>query len=101
HVQPSTRLEPKVVSQEPGRVIVQLDYPQPVVNVDITYRPDFARAGSAKFVVDGKASLVSVKPGGRLVVTGKPGAKATLGAEAARDRYGNRNAQGLSFTLSG
>jgi hypothetical protein len=101
HVQPSTRLEPKVISTAPGRVIVQLAYPQPVVNVDITYRPDFAAAGSAKFVVDGKPSLVEVKPGGRLVVTGKPGATATLGAGAARDRYGNGNADAVSFTLSG
>jgi hypothetical protein len=101
HVRPSTQLAPKVVSTEPGRVIVQLAYPQPVVNVDITYRPDFAAAGSAKFVVDGKPEVVQVKPGGRLVVAGKPGATVTLAADAARDRYGNRNAASLSFTLSG
>jgi hypothetical protein len=84
-VAPSQALEAKEVDG-----VVQLAYPKPVVNVDITYRPAFASGGgTARFLVDGKRRVVKASKSGRFQVPS--GASVQLPAGAARDRYGNTN----------
>jgi hypothetical protein len=91
-VAPSEALDAKVTDG-----VVRLAYPQPVVNVDITYRPEFASGGgNARFLVDGKPRLVKASKAGRFSLPA--GAKVELPAGAARDRYGNRNDKPLSVT---
>ena len=79
---------------------MQLAYPQPVVNVDLTYRPGVASGGATRLKLGGRAKTIAVKRGGRFVVHGKPGTKVTLRAGAGKDRYGNANANALSFRLN-
>jgi neutral ceramidase len=84
-VAPSQALEAK---QADG--VVRLAYPKPVVNVDITYRPEFASGGgTARFLVDGKPRVVKATKGGGFRFPA--GTKVELPAGAARDRYGNTN----------
>jgi hypothetical protein len=88
-VAPSRALEAKEADG-----VVRLAYPKPVVNVDITYRPEFASGGTARFLVDGKPRVVKAIGGGRFAVPA--GAKVELPAGAAHDRYGNTNGTPLS-----
>ncbi|MEA2350823.1 MAG: neutral ceramidase [Thermoleophilaceae bacterium] len=75
-----------------GFIGVTLAYPAPVVNQDLTYRPPI-HAGRVQFRVAGKKRTVRIKSGGVFFV--KPGSAngVLIPAGAARDRFGNRNAQ--------
>jgi neutral ceramidase len=91
-----------------GQAAITLDYPPAVAHQDVgdppgdflaslTYRPQFAPSGTATVTVGGEKRRVKARDGvftfpvtaGQTVVVGKG---------AARDRYGNRNDEGFSFT---
>src|SRR5206468_11750730 len=95
---PSRALEAKLVTSGNGRAFVQLEYPKPVVNVDLTYRPGIASGGTASFRVNDKPTNVKSRKGG-LALRGRPGDEVALPAGAARDRYGNRTKNALGFSL--
>lgn len=100
-VAPMTKIQPSLASNEGGRAVVQLAYPKPVVNVDLTWRHDFI--GTGKIIgmrIGRKKATVKVRNGGRFVIKAKPGQKVTIPRGAARDRFGNRNAEPLSFTAA-
>ena len=98
-VVPSGGLEARLVSKTAGRAVVALDYPTPVVNVDLTYRPASASGGVALFRVNDKLVRVKVSRGGRFVVRGRAGDEVRLPAGAGRDAYGNRTSKALGFSL--
>lgn len=85
-------LKAKVVKQSPGRAVIELRYPRPAENVDLTWRPLLAPIRSS-----------SVRPsrlrGDRVVLTGKPGQSVRLRKGALRDHRGNRNGNRLRLTL--
>jgi hypothetical protein len=77
-------------------VAVTLDYPQPVRDVDLRYRPPSARGGVVRFRVGGRT--VVVRGRGTVFEVARPaGAVVTVPAGGARDRNGNRN--GAAVTL--
>jgi hypothetical protein len=80
-----------------GRAFVQLEYPKPVVNVDLTYRPGLASGGVGRFRVNDKSAKVASRKSG-LVLHGRAGSEVALPAGAARDRYGNRTRNALGFS---
>jgi hypothetical protein len=75
---------------------VQLTYPPAVVERDLTYRPAFANAGSVTFTV-GRRKVLVRRPshGGVFSVRGTGPVKVAAGA--ARDAYGNTNANALTI----
>jgi hypothetical protein len=88
-----------VATNEGGRVVVQLAYPKPEVNVDLTWRHDFVGTGRIVGLrINNRKATVKVRNGGRFVIKAKPGQQVTIPRGAARDRFGNRNAEALSFT---
>ena len=87
-------LEAKVVDQSPGRAVIELHYPQPVENVDLTWRPKRARIWSTRL------HTASVHfQGAQLVIQGKPGDEIRVGRGALGDARGNRNGNALSVEL--
>ena len=84
-------LEAVVIDESPGRTVVELHYPAAVENVDLTWRPERARIGSARL---GGADSVRVR-GRRLVVTGDAGENIRIRRGSLRDRAGNRNGNAL------
>jgi hypothetical protein len=98
-LKPAADLEARLVSKSPGRAVVQLAYPTPVVNVDLTYRPAAAAGGVAAFRVNDKLVRVKVARGGRFVIHGRPGDEVHLPAGAGRDRFGNRTSNAFGVSL--
>ncbi len=102
-LKPSTAMTVQQVHAPAGRVAVQLHYPKPVVHEDVgepppdsnaslTARPDGVTGGGrVTFVVDGHRRTVKAGPGGVFETRAAQGAKVTIPAGAARDRFGNRN----------
>lgn len=98
-VAPMRKIEPSLASNEGGRAVVQLAYPKPEVNVDLTWRHDFVGTGRIVGIkINNKKANVKVRNGGHFVIKAKPGSQVTIPRGAARDRFGNRNAEPLSFT---
>jgi neutral ceramidase len=98
-IKPASNLKARLVSKSPGRAVVELAYPEPVVNVDLTYRPDAAAGGVARFRVNDRIEQVRVRRGRRFVVRGRPGDEVRLPAGAGRDSYGNTTANVLGVSL--
>jgi neutral ceramidase len=97
-IAPSTALEARLVKKGGGQATVELAYPQPVTNVDLTYRPAAASGGAATFRINGRNRLVKVKRG-RFVLKLRAGDEVALPAGAGRDRYGNKTNNALGFSL--
>lgn len=98
-VAPMRKIKPSVASNQGGRPVVQLAYPKAEVNVDLTWRHEFVGTGRILGLrIDNKRANVKVRNGGRFVIRAKPGQQVTIPRGAARDRFGNRNAEALSFT---
>jgi neutral ceramidase len=95
-VRPSRALTVRTVSSTPSRVVVALDYPGAVRDVDLRHRPPSARGGVVRFRVGG--DVVRVRSRGTTFALARPyGATVRVPAGAARDRFGNRN--GTAVTL--
>jgi hypothetical protein len=74
---------------------VALSYPPPVVEQDLTWRPPI-RAGRVMFRVSNHPYVVRVR-NGRVFKTPKGSGSVIIPAGAARDRYGNRNANAVTL----
>ena len=74
-----------------------LGYPAAVNEVDITYRPPTAGSGTMTVQVAGISRTIEGS-GGTFTVPAPAGSSVTVAAGAARDAYGNTNANALSFT---
>ena len=79
-----------------GRVGVQLAYPAAVENRDLIYRPSLANGGSVNFRVGRRVVKVQRPRGTALSVGVRSGTRVFIRRGAARDRFGNRNAEALS-----
>jgi neutral ceramidase len=77
------------VPARPGRVAVVLEYPQPVRDRDLTYRPTRARGGAVRFRVGGRRVLVRRRRGTTFSVRAPAGASVSVPARSARDRHRN------------
>ncbi len=93
-LRPARDLEARLADVSAGRAVIELRYPQPVENVDLTWRPKRATIGGASLT----GGSVDVR-GRRIVVTGEPGEKVRVPRGALRDRHGNRNGNVLSVEL--
>jgi len=89
-------LRAKVVRRRPGRAVVELRYPRPVENVDLTWRPARAKIGSARVRGDRRTTGFGRK---RVTIVGRPGTRAVIKRWALRDRRGNRNRNRLVIGL--
>ncbi len=106
-LRPARDLKAEIVDQSPGRAVVQLHYPSPVENVDLTWRPRWAQLGyvavgtaSGKTVATRGRSVGPVRLSGkRIVIHGDPGDHVAIHRGALRDRRGNRSENALSFDL--
>jgi neutral ceramidase len=79
-----------------GRATVALAYPTARENVDLTYRPRYASAGTVKFKVGSKTVTAKRKHGIYFTVRAPAGTPVTVPAGAAKDAYGNTNRGGVS-----
>jgi neutral ceramidase len=107
-VAPSRALTLEQADAGPGRAAVMLHYPRAVehedvgdppgdLTADLTYRPDNVTAGTATFLVDGRAVRASAGPGGVFAVPAAAGSQVELRPGSVQDRYGNANGAGLTF----
>jgi hypothetical protein len=114
HLKPSRALAPRRIGAPAGEVAVELRYPKPRVREDVgdpapdstaslTARPGHVPAGGGRvtFVVDGRRRTVSAGPDGRFDIRAMPGDQVKIPAGAARDRFGNLNAEAARFRAPG
>jgi neutral ceramidase len=102
-LKPSSALTVQRVDAPAGHVAVEVHYPKPVVHEDVGEPPPDSNAsltarpgkvtggGRVTFVVDGHRRTVKAGSGGVFETRAAPGAKVTIPAGAARDRFDNRN----------
>jgi neutral ceramidase len=95
----STALRARLVRSGGGGAVIELRYPAPVENRDLTWRPRRAPGKRAELRIGHRRVAVQARGDGRFRIEGEEGRKAVLEAGAARDRYGNRNRNRLSFKL--
>lgn len=106
---PSRALAARRVSAGPGRAAITLDYPPATSNqevgdppgdenADLGFRPASANGGHVAFLINGKRISVRQRRGSVFAVPAGPGDRVEVPAGAARDRFGNRNGSGLSFS---
>jgi hypothetical protein len=82
----------------PGRVAVMLEYPQPVRDRDLTYRPTRASGGAVRFRIGGRSVLVRRRRGTTFSVRAPAGRRVSVPGGRARDRHGNVAAAGIRLT---
>jgi neutral ceramidase len=82
----------------PGRVAVMLEYPQPVRDRDLTYRPTRASGGAVRFRIGGRSVLVRRRRGTTFSVRAPAGRRVSVPGGRARDRHGNLAAAGIRLT---
>jgi hypothetical protein len=92
-----------------GRAAITLDYPRAISHedvgepagdstADLTARPDHASSGKTTFLVNGQPKTVRADQNGAFNVAAPPGAQIEVPPGAAKDQYGNANANDLQFT---
>jgi neutral ceramidase len=96
-VSPSRALSVRRVDAPDGRAAVELAYPAASED-DFTFRRAHANGGRVVFRVNGRRVRVRRSRGSVFSVRAPAGATVTVAKGAARDRYGNRNSEPLSFT---
>lgn len=79
----------------PNRVGFGLEYREAVRDVDLTHRPQFARGGTVRFRVGSRTVRVKSVKRRFFSVRAPAGVPVTVPAGAARDRFGNFNAEPL------
>jgi hypothetical protein len=94
-VRPATALRATLERADAEHVAVRLTYPAPVVNADLTDRPATPATGVVTARVDGRPATAAVRDGTALLPA-PSGATVTVAAGAARDGFGNANADGVS-----
>lgn len=78
-----------ILSPQAAGSAVRLAYPQPFLLNDWTYRPATASGGSITFVADGRRRIVRERTAGVFPIP--VGARVSIPAHGAHDRYGNTN----------
>ena len=96
------RVYPRALAMESvpagqARAAVRLAYPAAVENRDLIYRPAWADGGRVRFRVGRRLVTVRKGHGATIGVRARSGTRVSIAKGAARDRYGNRNAQPLSM----
>jgi neutral ceramidase len=97
-LRPSRKLEARVVHAGGGRAVLELRFPRPVENQDLTWRPARASGGRMTLSVGGREVTVHGRAG-RFALRGRPGAHVLLAPGDARDGHGNRSRDRLRFDL--
>jgi neutral ceramidase len=90
-------LQLREVPAPAGRVAVVLEYPQPVRDRDLTYRPTRASGGAVRFRVGRRSVVVRRRKGSVFSVRAPAGRPVTVPSGAARDRAGNYALQGIQL----
>jgi neutral ceramidase len=98
-LRPSRALKARVIRSGDGEAVIELRYPKPIENRDLTWRPHRARGKQAAIRIGGEHATVKAGGDGRLRIDGRRGDEIVLPAGAARDRYDNRNTNRLRFEL--
>jgi neutral ceramidase len=80
-----------------GRAAFVLAYPTARPYVDLTYRPATAAGGVAMVRVDGRRTVVRARRDGTFVLAAPAGSRVVVPARAARDGFGNINAERTRF----
>lgn len=98
-LRPSTALDARVSRRGGGAAVIELGYPVPVENRDLTWRPRRAPGKRAELQVGSRRVSVKARGDGRFRIKASPGREVVLPAGAARDRYGNRNGNRLTVRI--
>jgi neutral ceramidase len=85
------------LSSQGSNAIVALDYPVAVPEQDLTYRPQSASGGTVTYTAGGSQRTVRSTSATAFALPGAAGQTITIAAGAARDRYGNANAQAATL----
>ncbi len=93
-LRPARDLRAKVVRRSAGRAVIELRYPRPVEDVDLTWRPRSAPIRSAGI----RAGSVKVR-GTRIVVRAPAGRTVRIPRGALQDRWGNRNRKPMTIAF--
>jgi neutral ceramidase len=96
---PSNGLRARVAASSPGTAVVELRYPTPIENRDLTWRPHRAPGSRAEVRIGDRRVTVHADGDGRFRIEGRRGSDVVLGAGNARDDHGNRNGNRLTFVL--
>lgn len=83
----------------PGTAVVELRYPAPIENRDLTWRPRRAPGQRAELLIGDRRVTVKAGDDGRFRIEGRPGSEVVLRSGALRDRYRNRNGNRMEFEL--
>jgi hypothetical protein len=81
-----------------GRFTVALAYPPAKENVDLTYRPHFARGGVVRFKVGSKTVTVKRKRNPYFTIKAPAGTSISVPAGSAKDLYKNTNSGGATVS---
>jgi hypothetical protein len=81
-----------------GRFTVALAYPVAKENVDLTYRPHFARGGVVRFRVGSKTVRVKRKRNPYFTISAPAGTPISVAPGAAKDLYKNVNGGGATVS---
>lgn len=98
-LRPARSLRARVIRSGGGSALIELRYPAPVENQDLTWRPRHAPGKRAELRIGHHSVAVKARGDSRFRISGRAGRTVVLPAGAARDRYGNRNRNRLSFEL--
>jgi len=91
-------LDVRPVRARRGQAAFTLVYPRARPYEDLTYRPATAAEGVGTVHVDGRERVVRARRDGTFVFPAPVGSRVVVPARAARDRFGNLNAQRVGFT---
>ncbi|MDX8153911.1 neutral/alkaline non-lysosomal ceramidase N-terminal domain-containing protein, partial [Patulibacter brassicae] len=92
----SDRIEARPAGSGPGRAAVEVGFPLPRINVDLTAWPSLLQTGTVTFQVGGRAVEVPIGRNGIATVDAPAGSTVTIPKGAIRDGSGNVN--GKAFT---
>jgi hypothetical protein len=92
----STALKVRVLDRTGNVVRAQLDYPPLDMLADLLSRPARASGGRITARVGRRTRVVRARPGQPFAIRTRPGTQIRIAAGAARDRFGNRNAESVT-----
>jgi hypothetical protein len=87
----------EAASPDPGTVVVELGYPEPRRDIDLTSRPERAAGGVVTFTVGGRSVRVAHRRGTTFSVAAPAGSAVSVEAGRAADRYGNTSGAAVNL----
>ena len=96
-LRPSKSLLARQVRRRGAKVVIELRYPAPVENRDLTWRPRVAPGRRTRVRIGDRRVTVRAGRDGRFRIKAPRGSEVVVPAGAARDHYGNRNGNRLSL----